>query len=68
MAINLKIAGMTCDHCERAVSQALSGVKGVDKVAGVDRESGRALVEGSPDVAELIAAVVEEGYDAEISQ
>ncbi len=66
--IKLKVTGMTCQHCERAVSQALSGVAGVDEVVAVSHERDEAVVEGSPDVPSLIAAVKEEGYEAEAAQ
>ncbi len=66
--IKLKVTGMTCQHCERAVSEALSGVAGVEEVIAVSRERDEAVVEGSPDVATLIAAVKEEGYDAEAAR
>ncbi len=66
--IKLKVTGMTCQHCERAVSEALSGVAGVEEVIAVSHERGEAVVEGAPDVATLIAAVKEEGYDAEATR
>ena len=63
--LNLKITGMTCGHCARAVTGALKGVPGV-KAAEVDLHGGSARVEGSPDLAALLAAVAEEGYKAEV--
>jgi copper chaperone len=63
--IRLKVTGMTCQHCEKAVSEALSGVSGVAKVVAVSHRRDEAVVEGAPDLAALIAAVREEGYDAE---
>jgi len=65
MTTHLKITGMTCGHCVRAVTGALKGVPGV-KAAGVDLKGGAASVEGSPDPAALVAAVEEEGYKAEV--
>ncbi|MDH3969085.1 MAG: cation transporter, partial [Rhodospirillales bacterium] len=38
--IRLKVEGMTCQHCVKAVREALSSVPGVDQVAEVDLESG----------------------------
>ncbi|MEX1184462.1 MAG: heavy-metal-associated domain-containing protein [Gemmatimonadota bacterium] len=63
----LRITGMTCDHCVRAVTQALERLDGVAR-AEVDLTTGRALVEHhgervSPD--RLSEAVMEEGYQAE---
>lgn len=65
MAVHLKITGMTCGHCVRAVTGALKGVKGVT-AAEVDLKGGAAVVEGAADPAALVAAVAEEGYQAEV--
>ncbi len=62
--IRLKIEGMTCDHCVKAVREALSAVPGVDRVEEVNRERGEALVSGEPPTGALLAAVREEGYEA----
>ena len=62
--IRLKIEGMTCDHCVKAVREALSAVPGVDRVEEVNRERGEALVSGEPPMEALLAAVREEGYEA----
>ncbi len=59
----LKIEGMTCSHCSAAVKRALEGVEGVT-AADVDLQAGRASVQGSAPVTELVAAVAEEGYTA----
>ncbi len=61
----LKIDGMTCQHCVRAVSGALQEVPGVDRVVEVSLERGEASVEGPAETALLIAAIEEEGYKAE---
>ena len=63
----LNVTGMTCGHCEAAVKKALEAVPGVTAVTRVDRNAGVAEVEGAADVSALIAAVVEEGYQAEAS-
>lgn len=55
------VQGMTCGHCERAVTQA---VKTVDPQAEVriNRESGQVdVVSGQPREA-IAAAIAEEGY------
>lgn len=62
--ITLKIEGMSCQHCVKAVNEALAGVAGVDQVVDVNLENGEARVEGNADVQALIAAVEEEGYQA----
>lgn len=64
MTQTLRITGMSCGHCVRAVTAALESVAGVESVA-VDLESGCAGVEGRADVDALIAVVVAEGYGAE---
>lgn len=62
----LKITGMTCGHCEKAVTQTLSQVAGVTRVVEVSRAREEAVVEGKPDPEDLIAAVQEEGYSVEV--
>ncbi len=67
MNIELKVSGMTCGHCETAVSKALKGIEGVQSVQ-VDLKNGTAKVEGqnvSPNA--LIAAVIDEGYGATVA-
>lgn len=64
---NLLIAGMTCGHCTSAVMRALSKVPGVTRVLQVDLASGKASVEGTPDVDALLQAVREEGYQATLA-
>jgi len=55
---------MHCGHCERAVSEELSAVAGVESVA-VDLDSKRVTVVGSElDDAKLRAAIDEAGYEA----
>jgi len=61
----LKIEGMSCEHCVRAVSGALQEVPGVDRVVEVSLERGEAIVEGNAETSLLIAAVEEGGYKAE---
>jgi copper chaperone CopZ len=64
MSIKLKVTGMTCPHCVKSVTQALQEVDGVDKVE-VSLEQADALVTGSANVEQLIAAVKQAGYEAE---
>lgn len=64
--VTLNISGMTCGHCVQAVAQALNAVPGVER-AGVELDSGIAVVEGSPDVQALLDAVKEEGYEAHVA-
>lgn len=66
MATELQITGMNCQHCVRAVTEALSAVPGSGDVS-VDLASGRARISGQAEVAALVAAVVEAGFAAEPS-
>jgi len=47
-----------------AVKRALAGVEGVETVIDVSLDRGEAIVEGSPEIAALVAAIEEEGYSA----
>lgn len=58
----LKVAGMSCGHCEKAVEAALAAVPGVSRVVNVDHQLGVVQVDGSPQRAALVAAIEEEGY------
>ena len=67
MTTELKISGMTCGHCQTAVTSALKSVPGVQAVS-VDLQGGTAQVQGQADQQALIAAVKEEGYGAQLRQ
>lgn len=59
----LIVKGMTCEHCERAVTAELSAIDGVD-VLSADAATGRIRIahRGAVDDAVVDAAVVEAGY------
>ena len=59
----VKIEGMMCEHCERAVNEALGAVAGVESVKA-DAKAGTAAVTMRPDTDEeaVKAAVVKSGY------
>ena len=63
----LKVTGMSCGHCSGAVTKALAAVPGVSRVIEVSHERGEAVVEGDAAPEALIAAVVAEGYQAEVA-
>ncbi|WP_019009394.1 CopZ family metallochaperone [Deinococcus aquatilis] len=67
MNTELNISGMTCGHCQTAVTKALQSVPGVQNVQ-VDLKTGKATVEGQADIPALLAAVTEEGYGAQVRQ
>ncbi|PPG34384.1 heavy metal transporter [Pseudoclavibacter sp. RFBG4] len=60
-----QVTGMSCAHCERAVTQEVSDLAGVASV-DVSAETGRLVVESAEplDDAAVIAAVDEAGYAA----
>ena len=65
----IKIEGMSCEHCVKAVKKALSAVDGVNS-ADVDLENNQANLDVSSAVTDamLRGAVEEAGYDvAEIA-
>ena len=66
--INLTVSGMTCGSCVKHVEKAVSSIAGVEKVE-VDLASGSVKVEGnvSQKVAQIIAALEEDGYSAKVS-
>ena len=61
----IKVTGMSCEHCVGAVRRALESVPGASRVQ-VDLASGLARVEGTAEAEVLRQAVVEAGYGAEI--
>ncbi len=65
----IPIAGMTCDHCARSVTQALSSVPGVE-FASVDLPGAKAEVTVDPSRADLNAlhtAVESAGYSVPVA-
>lgn len=60
----LKIDGMSCQHCVKAVEEALAAVPGVEQVKSVSLDQSEAEVAGNADTDALVAAVEEEGYEA----
>ncbi|MFP4512353.1 MAG: heavy-metal-associated domain-containing protein [Acidimicrobiales bacterium] len=61
--LTVTVHGMTCDHCVRAVTDAVTELDGVDDVA-VDLDQGRVEVSGSNvDEPAVRAAIVEAGYE-----
>ena len=56
-----QVQGMTCGHCERAVTQAIQQVDPAATVQ-IDRASGQVLVQTTAAREPLAAAIAEEGY------
>ena len=59
-----KVTGMTCGHCEKAVTEEVGGIAGVTSVQA-DAKAGLVTVTGTaePDDAAVGAAVDEAGYE-----
>lgn len=55
------VTGMTCAHCERAVTQAIQALDPQARVE-VDLAAGTVRVEGTPSEQQIRAAIEEEGY------
>ncbi|MGK5114974.1 MULTISPECIES: heavy-metal-associated domain-containing protein [unclassified Geodermatophilus] len=62
-ATTFSVAGMTCEHCRRAVTAEIAAVDGVETVT-VDLAGGTVTVTatGPVDRADIAAAVDEAGY------
>jgi len=60
-----QVMGMTCSHCEHAVSSEVGQIAGVDNVE-VSAATGRLVITSSEPVADeqVLAAVHEAGYTA----
>ncbi|HBT67511.1 heavy metal translocating P-type ATPase [Agrobacterium tumefaciens] len=63
--VELSIQGMTCASCVGRVERALKAVSGVTEAA-VNLATERATVRGGANMAELIAAIADAGYEAEV--
>lgn len=62
-ATTLNVSGMTCGHCERAVTQAIRLLDPAAQVQ-IDRTTGRVQVLSTQPAAALAAALAAEGYPA----
>jgi copper chaperone CopZ len=64
MTITYTVSGMSCGHCEKAVSEEVSALPGVTGIA-VDAETGLLTVESETplDDEAVRAAVDEAGYE-----
>ena len=63
--ITLKVSGMSCEHCVKAVNNALSAIAGVKDIT-VSLKDGKVSFSHDPAKAPLDkikAAIIEEGYD-----
>jgi len=63
MSQTITVDGMSCEHCEQSVEEALATVEGVQSVE-VDLDAAQATIEGDAATQDLITAVDEAGYEA----
>ncbi|HGG63321.1 MAG TPA: copper chaperone [Rhodobacteraceae bacterium] len=59
----LNIPDMTCGHCKAAVEKAVASVDANAKVA-VDLDTRTVEIDSSADMAVILSALKEEGYEA----
>ncbi len=65
MSIVLNVHGMTCGHCAKSITAALTAVEGVTSV-DVDLSAGTVTVAGSAATETLAAAIEDAGYDVAV--
>ncbi|WP_102194759.1 heavy-metal-associated domain-containing protein [Microbacterium aurantiacum] len=58
-----QVTGMTCGHCEMSVREEVEQIAGVEGIQ-VSAKTGRLVVTGPADDAQVLAAVEEAGYSA----
>lgn len=59
--IELRVEGMTCGHCEQAVTAAVHTVAPYSTVT-IDRPAGRVAVAGAADQARIVQAIGAAGF------
>ena len=59
-----EVQGMTCGHCERAVTNAVQALDAQAKVQ-IDRAQGKVVVESSQPAEKIAAAIAAEGYQVQ---
>ncbi|OJW18626.1 MAG: hypothetical protein BGO51_25835 [Rhodospirillales bacterium 69-11] len=61
--LRLKVNGMTCDHCVRAVETAVGAAAPGARVQ-VDLSKGEVTVDGKADPRKVQDAIIDAGYEA----
>ncbi len=64
MQNTFNVQGMTCGHCERAVTNAVQQVDANAKVQ-IDRSQGKVVVESEQPADKIAAAIAAEGYQVQ---
>lgn len=62
--MTIKVSGMSCAHCEKAVETAAKSVAGVVS-ASASAKAGSVTIEGDFDLAAVVAAIEAEGYEVD---
>ena len=62
--VRIRVSGMTCEHCVRAITQAVRALPGVEDVS-VDLARGDVTVAGTPNERAVREAIAEEGYEVQ---
>lgn len=65
--LQLKVTGMSCGGCEKAVESAVADVPGVEQVVSVSRVDEQVVVDGSPDPSAVADAIRSKGFEAEVA-
>ena len=60
------VPGVSCGHCRAAITEEVSKVVGVSAV-DVDLDTKTVTVAGAADTAQVVAAIDEAGYDAQVA-
>ncbi len=60
--LNLQVKGMSCGHCVKAVTQAVTTVDPQAQVQ-IDLASGQVQITTQANAAAIAAAITEEGYE-----
>ena len=63
--LTFKVTGMTCGHCVRAVSNALQAIDPNAQVQ-IELSIGEVRVQSDLPSEQLLAAIKEEGYEAQL--
>ena len=62
----LTVQGMTCGHCEKAVSTAITTLD-PEAVVQIDRSTGKVDIQSKQSEQALAAAIREEGYEVVVT-
>lgn len=64
--INIKITGMTCEHCAKSAEDALNSIEGVNASVSFDNTLATVKTNDMVDNNQLVKAIESKGYSAEI--